>query len=322
MSTLQLFTTGGLSLTASMRTSRGRERLGFDIKLELYCMADVRTAVVNVFTAGTRGGNPAPITLDADGLSDRDMQGIAKKFGHEAGFVLKPSDPRRADVRYRFFVPRHEMDMCGHGTLGTTWLLAKEGRVSPGVVRVETASGVVNVRVSDKGDVALSQPSGKVTAVPDRHRAAILDVLGIAERDLLDLPIVNAATSRVKTLVPLASPLVVNRLAPDFERMEAVCEAIGSTGLYPFACDWDDERTYHARQFPKASGFPEDAATGVAATALLFGLRHFGLIGTRKTIRVIQGEAMGRPSRMAVTLADGRDPLVGCWLSGEVTYAS
>jgi PhzF family phenazine biosynthesis protein len=284
-------------------------------------MADARTEVVNVFTAGATGGSPAPVTLDADGLSTQDMQDIAEQFGQEAGFVLKPSDPKQADVRYRFFVPRHEMEMCGHATLGTTWLLAKHGRVGPGVTRVETASGVVNVRVSDKGDVAISQPPAKVTEVSATHRRRILEVLGIAERDALDLPFLNAATSRVKTLVPLTSPMIVNRLTPHFDKMEALCAEIGSTGLYPFACDWEDERTYHARQFPKASGFPEDAATGIAATALIYGLQHYGLIGLRKTIRVRQGEAMGRPSRLAVTLADGKNPQVGCWLTGEVSYA-
>ncbi len=147
-------------------------------------------------------------------------------------------------------------------------------------------------------------------------------MLGIDERDTLDLPIVNASTSRVKTLIPLVSPMVVNALRPNWSRMEALCDAIGSTGLYPFACDWDDERTYHARQFPKASGYPEDAATGVAATALIYGLQHYGLIGTRRTIRVRQGEAMGRPSRLAVTLAEASDGNVGCWLSGDVRLPS
>lgn len=275
-----------------------------------------------MFTADAGGGNPAPITLDADDLSSADMLSIAAEYGHESGFVLKPSDPKRADVRYRFFVPKHEMEMCGHGTLGTTWLLAQKGRVRPGTMRVETAAGVVPVRVSETGEVAVAQPPAKIDEVSASHRAAILDVLGIAERDLLDLPILNATTSRTKTLVPLSSPVTLNTLTPDFARIEVLCDEIGSTGLYPFACDWDDERTYHARQFPKASGYPEDAATGIAATALLYGLKHYGLIGLRKTIRVRQGEAMGRPSRIAVTLADGRDASVGCWLTGQVTLAS
>jgi PhzF family phenazine biosynthesis protein len=282
-----------------------------------------QTHIVNVFTAGAKGGSPAPITLDADHLSTQDMQKIAQNYGQEAGFVVKPTDPRRADVRYRFFVPRQEMDMCGHGTLGTSWLLAKTGRLKPGEIRVETMAGVVRVRISDTGEVAISQPKGTITEVDAKHRTTILDVLGITERDVLNLPILNATTSRVKTLVPLSSPITVNQLTPDFARMEALCTAIGSTGLYPFACDWDDERSYHARQFPAASGYPEDAATGIAATALIYGLRHYGLIRSRKTIRVRQGEAMGSPSRMAVTLAsDTKDGDVGCWLSGEVSQAN
>ncbi len=280
--------------------------------------ADSGVAQVRVFVGGPGGGNPAPIVLDADAMADADMQKIAADFGHEAGFVLKPTDPKKADLRYRFFVPRAEMDMCGHATLGTTWLLAQKGVLKAGTHRVETKSGIVLCRVADTGAVAISQPKGRVTAVAPAQRAAILAALNITERDMLDLPIINAATSRVKTLIPLSGPNAVQALAPDFDAVQRVCNEIGSTGLYPFACDWDDERTYHARQFPNGAGFDEDPATGVAASALLFGLQHYGLIGTRKTIRVRQGEAMGRPSRIAVTLADKGEAGVGCWISGEV----
>ncbi len=277
---------------------------------------------VHVFCVGARGGNPAPVVLDAGDMSVEEMRGIAETYGHEAGFVLPPTDTQKADLRYRFFVPLAEMDMCGHGTLGATWLLAQKGKLKPGEVRIETRSGIVRCRISDTGAVAVAQPVATITPVAAAMRGEIAAVLGITERDLLDLPILNAATSRAKTLVPLASPLVLNGLTPDFSRMKALCEKLNSTGLYPFACDWEDERTYHARQFPAASGYPEDAATGVAATALLFGLRHWGLIGTRRTIRVRQGDAMGLPSRMAVTLADGQDKSAGCWLSGEVRMAA
>ena len=277
---------------------------------------------VDVFCVGAHGGNPAPVVLDANQMSAAEMQGIAAAYGHEAGFVLTPTDARKADLRYRFFVPLAEMDMCGHATLGTTWLLASKGRLKPGEVRIETKSGIVRARISDTGAVSVSQPPATVTELSAALRTAVIDVLGISERDLLDLPLLNSTTSRTKTLVPLASPLVLNGLTPDFSRLAAVCADAGSTGLYPFACDWDDERTYHARQFPASSGYPEDAATGIAATALLYGLKHWGLIGLRRTIRVRQGDAMGRPSRMAVTLADHTDAGAGCWLSGEVRLST
>ena len=273
---------------------------------------------VDVFCVGSRGGNPAPVVLDADRLTSDEMRGIAAEFGLEAGFVMAPSDARKADLQYRFFVPLAEMDMCGHGTLGTTWLLAHKGQLKPGEVRIETKSGIVRGRISDNGAVAISQPPATISVIDAHHRNGLIDVLGIAERDLLDLPLLNATTSRTKTLIPLASPVVLNDLKPDFARLKILCDEIGSTGLYPFACDLEDERTYHARQFPAASGYPEDAATGIAATALLYGLKHWGLIGLRRTIRVRQGDAMGRPSRMAVTLAEPSDASAGCWLSGEV----
>ncbi len=91
-----------------------------------------KTSMVDVFVARDGGGNPAPVTLDADDLTDEEMRRIAERYGHEAGFVLAPTDPKRADVRYRFFVPRHEMEMCGHATLGTTWLLAQQGPAEAG----------------------------------------------------------------------------------------------------------------------------------------------------------------------------------------------
>ena len=70
-------------------------------------------AQVRVFVGGPGGGNPAPVVLDADAMGDAEMQTIAAEFGHEAGFVMKPTDPKKADLRYRFFVRRSEMDMCG-----------------------------------------------------------------------------------------------------------------------------------------------------------------------------------------------------------------
>src|SRR6185437_12242637 len=98
--------------------------------------------------------------------------------------------------------------------------------------------------------------------------AAILDVLGIRRDDLGPLPIQNARTSRVKTLIPLRSVAVLDGLSPDFARIEPVCAAIESTGLYPYAISDRVGQVVDARQFPRSSGYPEDAATGIAASAL------------------------------------------------------
>jgi PhzF family phenazine biosynthesis protein len=138
----------------------------------------------------------------------------------------------------------------------------------------------------------------------------------------MPLPIRNAWTSRVKTLIPLKSTAILNALQPDFARMESLCERIGSTGLYPFAVSDPQAQIFEARQFPKSSGYPEDAATGIAAAALAFGLLEDGLIvAGNRPILVRQGRAMGRPSEIRVRFRTGEDGAVcGCWLGGAVRF--
>ena len=127
--------------------------------------------------------------------------------------------------------------------------------------------------------------------------------------------------SRVKTLVPLVSVDALNGLAPDAAAMEPLCEQLGSTGLYPFAAGMEPG-TFHARQFPKSAGYLEDAATGIAATALAFGLKALGLVSDEQSeVTIRQGEAMARPSQIEVSFANGCDPAVGCWLTGTARLA-
>ena len=235
------------------------------------------------------------------------MQELAASYGHESGFVLPPEDPSSADVRFRFFVPQHEMEMCGHATLGAAWLLRARGHASGPLLRIQTLSGPVRAYFAADGTVEISQPQGQVTPVSDID--PVLTALGIEHADLLSgFQVLNATTSRVKTLVPVANLACLHGLAPDTAQVRAACEAIGSTGLYPWCPGVDD--IVHARQFPRSSGYLEDAATGIAASALFYGLG-----APAKGLAIRQGEAMGRPSEIQVRL----DPASsGCLLGGRV----
>lgn len=261
---------------------------------------------VNVFGNGPGGGNPAPIVVDARQLDGEMMRQVAARHGHESAFVLPGRDG--CDYQFRFFVPNHEMEMCGHATLGTVWLLDSLGELPKRTVSIATLSGPVQARVED-GQASVSQPRGRSTGIDDPD--AVLEVLGLRPSDLLDYPVLNAATSRVKTLVPLRSAGILNGLQPDLVRIEALCDAIGSTGLYPFAPVDAAAGVFAARQFPRSSGYPEDAATGIAASALAWSAWDLGLTSQPRVV-IRQGEAMGRPSRIAIE----RDGEL-CWLSGR-----
>ena len=81
-----------------------------------------QVTLIDVFTRDQRGGNPVPLVADAQGMSDRDMQQVAAQYGHESAFVL-PADNPLAQWKLRFFVPAHEMEMCGHATVGSLAVL-------------------------------------------------------------------------------------------------------------------------------------------------------------------------------------------------------
>jgi PhzF family phenazine biosynthesis protein len=280
--------------------------------------------LVDVFTHEGSGGNPCPVVADAGGLDAEGMRAVAQCHGHESGFVLPPEDEAH-DFRFRFFVPEHEMEMCAHATVGALWVLARRGRLPGPQVRIATASGSVTGFVSEECGacrVAITQPAGRAVPLDPEQAATALSALGLGGDALADLPLHNAVTARVKTLVPLRDPARLQALGPDPVAVEAACRALGSTGLYPYAVLDGPGRRFEARQFPRASGYPEDAATGIAAAALAFGLLREGLVeADDRPIRVYQGRAMGRLSEIVVRLGFSAGRAIGCLLGGEVAPA-
>jgi predicted PhzF superfamily epimerase YddE/YHI9 len=60
------------------------------------------------FAAGSKGGNPCPVSPDGNQFTDVQMQDVARRYGQEAVFLLKPQS-KDADIRIRSFVPDHEL---------------------------------------------------------------------------------------------------------------------------------------------------------------------------------------------------------------------
>lgn len=282
--------------------------------------------IVRVFVFDGDGGNPCPVACDASGMSVGEMQSLAQQHGHECGFVLPPPSPE-FDYTFRFWVPNHEMDMCGHATIGALWLLASKERIHAEQVRISTRSGQVTgfVSTSDGSEtpsIEITQPAGRVRDLDRDAEERVLAVLRLDRTALLDLPIQNAITSRTKTLIPVKTLQLLHSLQPDYGAIEDLCTIIGSTGLYPYVQNDDEPRLFEARQFPKSSGYPEDAATGIAASALSFGLLSNDLVDpSSEPIRIMQGRAMGALSQINVRLGFAGERAIGCLVGGAVSAA-
>src|SRR3546814_20268353 len=118
-----------------------------------------RETVVNVFTVDGKGGNPCPVVLDASSMTPDTMRAVARAHGHESAFVL-PLGDAESDFTLRFFVPGHEMEMCGHATLGTLWLMRQAGVIGDRRVRIRTRSGLVFADNKD-GNIPLTHQIGR-----------------------------------------------------------------------------------------------------------------------------------------------------------------
>lgn len=279
--------------------------------------------LVNVFTCNGQGGNLAPIVLDAEGLTDAAMQEVARRYERESSFVTPAHEDSKVDFQLRFFVPEHEMEMCGHATVGTAWLMHTLGTTSNSALQFSTKSGSVSTHCTEENgqvQVFVSQPQGTVTDISDDTLVEeILSVLGIQKARIAQWPVQNACTSRVKTVIPLKDAHILNNLRPDFSKVKDLCERLGSTGLYPYAVVQHDRDPIEieARQFPKASGYPEDAATGIAAAALSYALAANRLLRPGQKAVIYQGRVMGCLSEINVQLDQD-----GCWIGGACRLES
>lgn len=268
-----------------------------------------------VFAAAPGGGNPCPVCFDTDGLlTTARMQGLAARFGHETAFVLKPSQPG-ADLRLRYFVPNHEMEMCIHATVGTITVLVGQGKITASPVCIETPLGVIGAEWEKDEDGVITvmvEQFPPTFAENNLNPDEIAAALGITE-DLFDTevgPLQAVSTARSKLMVPLRDYRALDSVQPDFEKLWAVCDRYKNTGFYTFTLQTRQPHfDIDARQFPLRAGYPEDPATGVAACALASYLVHNrGGAEGWNGFQIAQGFAMGRPSviRAEAFLQDGR----------------
>lgn len=116
-------------------------------------MPNVEVAHIDAFSSIPGKGNPAGIVLNGNDYTEEQMLSIANKVGfNETPFVVS-SD--MADARIRYFTPGHEIDLCGHATMGTVYALKRSGLLPFSDFTIETNAGVLPVQVREENDQIL-----------------------------------------------------------------------------------------------------------------------------------------------------------------------
>ncbi|MYQ79346.1 MULTISPECIES: PhzF family phenazine biosynthesis protein [unclassified Streptomyces] len=261
------------------------------------------------FSADPEGGNPAGVVLDASGLDEAAMLAVAADLGYsETAFLTgrtEAAEPGARGYAVRYFSPKAEVPFCGHATVAAALALAE--RDGPGEVEFATPAGTVPVTVVREGDelrATLTSVEPRVEDVAPGDLAEALAALDWPAADLDPALPPRIAYAGARHLVLAAATR--ERLAAldyDFARLEALMHRLDLTTLQLV---WRaSDAVFHVRDPFPVGGVVEDPATGAAAAAFGAYLRELALVPEAAVLTLHQGEDMGRPGTLTVTLGAG-----------------
>lgn len=289
---------------------------------------------LDVFTDHPFGGNQLAVFLDADGLSEPEMQALAREMNFsESTFVLPASQPRSLR-RVRIFTPAAELPFAGHPVVGTTFALAysnviRAGDTSPVYLDLRVGTLPVDVLFDEQAlsFVWMHQPIPQFNPFQG-DRAELAAAVGLAEAEIAEnLPIEHGSAGMPYLYVPLRSLNALARARPGPELPALLGVPEPHIGIYLFTLETGVEGVgARTRMFAPSLGVTEDAATGSAAGPFgVYLLRHGTLAldadGDAR-VRIEQGVEMGRPSRIEVAIGGAGGAVRDVRVGGEAVVVA
>lgn len=288
---------------------------------------------LDVFTARPLEGNALAVFTDARGMSDAEMQAVARETHlSETTFVFprEPKVEREHGVRVRIFTTEEELPFAGHPTLGTAFALRGPDR------RAAAGGGAVRAR-SGAAEIVLDLEVGRIPVeftaeggghvfgemrqvdpkMGERHsREDIARVAGLEVEDIAtDLPIQTVSTGVAFAIVPVRTLKAVEKLALDWRRVAEYTERTEAKFLYFVTRECvDPEARMHARMIFYNG---EDPATGSAAGCAAAWMVAHGVAQAEERVLIEQGLEAQRPSRIFVRAGKEGDRVVNVRVGGH-----
>jgi len=220
-------------------------------------MTEITLYQVDAFTDQPFGGNPAAVCPLQDWLPEATLQAIAAENNlSETAFFV----PEGEGYRLRWFTPTVEVDLCGHATLATAYVITSHVDTSAETIRFDSASGPLTV--TRDGEVFTldfpSEPPAPFDDTLPEGGGAVADALGIVPQEVLKAPKIDGG----KLMAVLASEAEVRDAEPDLAKVAA----LPGDGLIITATG--DSVDFVSRYFAPHAGIPEDPVTGSAHVVL------------------------------------------------------
>lgn len=282
-------------------------------------MKQVTFKQVDAFTTTPFCGNFAGVVLNADGLTEKEMQIIAREVNlPETAFILRPT-LRQADIRIRWFTPTTEVPLCGHATIAAFHALAEDGEAGMSTngqhyFQLQTKSGILPVKVEKnfcRISVEFDLPHPKFT-IRKTIPTNVLRALGLTPKECdTTYPVLSSSS----LFIPVSRLRSLQRMQPAMEELAKVLRRLKVTGVCVFTLETVEKTSsVHSRYFAPHIGIPEDPVTGSANGPLGVYLYKYVLPKNEKVFfRTLpdsrfefvgeQGDELGRPGRVRIRLA-------------------
>ncbi|SRR5581483_1455737 len=257
---------------------------------------------LDVFTKTPLTGNPLAVFSDGRGLTDREMQAIAREMNlSETTFIL-PREPQveaEKGTRVRIFTVEEELPFAGHPTLGTALYLYNRAASAADVLSLDLNVGKIDISFRADGDHVFGEMRQRD---PEFGRTFTRDELAPVLRGGADQLAVEPQSQVVSTglpftIVPIRDANTLAKLHVDLARVGPVLEGTGAKFCYFIAPEKGDWRQVRARMFFYGG---EDPATGSAAGCAVSWIVRHGLVKSGEQILIRQGVEAGRPSEIFV----------------------
>jgi trans-2,3-dihydro-3-hydroxyanthranilate isomerase len=273
---------------------------------------------LDVFTAVPLEGNQLAVFPDARGLSDGEMQSVAREMNlSESTFVFprEAAIERERGVEVRIFTVNEELPFAGHPTLGTAMVLRGEGEVEQ--VTLDLKAGRIPVQfIAREG-----QPFGIMTQRDPEfgqihQREAVARAAGLAlEMIADDVPIQTVSTGNAFVIVPLRSLAVLQQLAPAWGPMENYLRQTDAKFFYFVSRQALNPKAALQARMLFYNG--EDPATGSAAgPCIAWAVKH-KVVPSETQVLMEQGVEMKRRSRILASAAVQGDKIVNVRVGGH-----
>ena len=260
--------------------------------------------ICDVFTKKRFGGNPLAVFPEAEGLTDNQMQQIAREFNFsESSFVFPPENGNTRKVR--IFTPALEVPFAGHPNIGTAFVLASTGMIgdlheSTEIIFEEIAGLVpIFLRKFDDGSIWCELQAPEKLSIGDKVSVEDLaSAISLKSGDIITdtHPPQHTSVGLPFVITELKDRQALKKASVNIEGFKKLASKYNTrfTHIYIRSNDEFDVRT---RMFGPFDGMMEDPATGSANCALGGLLTHYNDSDAGEfEWNIAQGVEMGRPS--------------------------